>query len=61
MGKTFMATPGFPFSIVDGQGSVTGNILRKTMPTIENFVLNGRYLVLLGRAGHANPPRLICS
>ena len=50
-GKNFHGNARFSFSIVDGQGSVHWNHAPENNATIENFVLNGRYIVLLGGQG----------
>ena len=56
MEKTFTATPALlsPLSMV--RGRCTGNMLQENNATIENFVLNGRYLVLLGGQGMQSLP-----
>ena len=50
-GKNFHGNALFAFSIVDGEGKIHWNHSEKPGTTIENFVVNGRYLVLLGGQG----------
>ena len=50
-GKNFHGNALFAFSIVDGEGKVHWNHSEKQGAAIENFVVNGRYLVLLGGQG----------
>ena len=50
-GKNFHGNALFAFSIVDGEGKVHWDHSEKQGTTIENFVVNGRYLVLLGGQG----------
>ncbi|MDA0905483.1 MAG: hypothetical protein O2874_04080, partial [Verrucomicrobia bacterium] len=55
-GKNFHGNALFAFSIVDGEGKIYWNHSEKPGATIENFVLNGRYLVLLGGQGMQTLP-----
>ncbi len=58
-GKNFHGNARFSFSIVDGQGDEHWRHSQEQGSMIENVVLNGRYLVLLGGQGmKALPPRL---
>ena len=50
-GKNFQGSALFAFSIIDGEGAVHWKHATENNATIENFVLNGRYLVLLGGQG----------
>jgi hypothetical protein len=43
-GKNFHGNARFAFSIVDGEGAVHWKHAQENNATIENFVLNGRYL-----------------
>ena len=47
-GKNFHGNALFAFSIVDDVGTVYWSHAPENNATIENFVVNGRYLVLLG-------------
>ena len=55
-GKNFHGTALFAFSLVDGEGAVHWKHAQENNATIENFVLNGRYLVLLGGQGMQSLP-----
>jgi N-acetylneuraminic acid mutarotase len=55
-GKNFHGNALFAFSIVDGEGAVHWKHATENNATIENFVLNGRYLVLLGGQGMQTLP-----
>ena len=55
-GKNFHGNALFAFSIVDGEGKVHWNHAFKQGATIENFVVNGRYIVLLGGQGMQTLP-----
>ncbi|MDG1356365.1 MAG: kelch repeat-containing protein, partial [Opitutales bacterium] len=58
-GKNFHGNARFSFSIVDGLGDEHWRHSEEQGSMIENVVLNGRYLVLLGGQGmKALPPRL---
>ncbi|MDC0369502.1 SUMF1/EgtB/PvdO family nonheme iron enzyme, partial [Opitutales bacterium] len=58
-GKNFHGNARFSFSIVDGQGDEHWRHSQEQGSMIDNVVLNGRYLVLLGGQGmKALPPRL---
>jgi len=55
-GKNFHGNALFAFSIVDQEGAVHWRHAEAEDSTIENFVLNGRYLVLLGGHGMKQLP-----
>jgi len=55
-GKNFHGNALFSFSIVDGEGTVHWKHADEPDATIENFVMNGRYLVLLGGQGMQTLP-----
>ena len=55
-GKNFHGNALFAFSIVDGEGAVHWKHAQEINATIENFVLNGRYLVLLDGQGMQTLP-----
>jgi len=55
-GKNFHGNARFAFSLVDGEGAVHWKHATENNATIENFVLNGRYLVLLGGQGMQSLP-----
>ena len=55
-GKNFHGNALFAFSLVDGEGAVHWKHATENNATIENFVLNGRYLVLLGGQGMQSLP-----
>ena len=55
-GKNFHGNALFAFSLVDGEGAVHWKHAPENNATIENFVLNGRYLVLLGGQGMQSLP-----
>jgi len=55
-GQNFHGTARFAFSIVDGEGAVHWKHASENNATIENFVLNGRYLVLLDGQGMQTLP-----
>ncbi|MDA8806671.1 hypothetical protein N9N55_05555, partial [Opitutales bacterium] len=55
-GKNFHGNARFAFSLVDGEGAVHWKHAQENNATIENFVLNGRYLVLLGGQGMQTLP-----
>jgi len=58
-GANFHGTARFAFSIVDGEGQEYWRHAEDEQATIENFVLNGRYVVLLGGQGmQPLPPEL---
>ena len=58
-GTNFHGTAHFAFSIVDGEGQEYWRHAEDEQATIENFVLNGRYVVLLGGQGmQPLPPEL---
>ena len=58
-GKNFHGNALFSFSIVDGEGVVHWRNADESDAAIEIFVLNGRYLALLGGQGmQALPPDL---
>ena len=58
-GINFHGTARFTFSIVDGEGQEYWRHAEDEQATIENFVLNGRYVVLLGGQGmQPLPPEL---
>ena len=58
-GTNFHGTARFEFSIVDGEGQEYWRHAEDEQATIENFVLNGRYVVLLGGQGmQPLPPEL---
>ncbi|MEL0004753.1 MAG: hypothetical protein VW643_03045, partial [Opitutales bacterium] len=58
-GTNFHGTARFAFSIVDGEGQEYWRHAEDEQATIENFVLNGRYVVLLGGQGmQPLPPEL---
>jgi formylglycine-generating enzyme required for sulfatase activity len=58
-GTNFHGTARFAFSIVDGEGQEYWRHAEDEQATIENFVLNGRYIVLLGGQGmQPLPPEL---
>jgi formylglycine-generating enzyme required for sulfatase activity len=58
-GTNFHGTARFAFSIVDGEGQEHWRHAEDEQATIENFVLNGRYVVLLGGQGmQPLPPEL---
>jgi formylglycine-generating enzyme required for sulfatase activity len=58
-GTNFHGTARFTFSIVDGDGQEYWRHAEDEQATIENFVLNGRYVVLLGGQGmQPLPPEL---
>jgi hypothetical protein len=55
-GTNFHGNALFSFSVVDGEGTVHWKHANKEDSTIENFVMNGRYLVLLGGQGMQTLP-----
>jgi hypothetical protein len=55
-GTNFHGHALFSFSIVDDEGTVHWKHANKEDSTIENFVMNGRYLVLLGGQGMQTLP-----
>jgi hypothetical protein len=55
-GKNFHGNALFAFSIVDGEGAVHWKHAQEINATIENFVVNGRYFVLLGGQGMQTLP-----
>ncbi|MGA1101925.1 MAG: hypothetical protein ACO3VB_09175, partial [Opitutales bacterium] len=55
-GKNFHGNALFAFSIVDSESVVHWKHAQENNATIENFVLNGRYLVLLGGQGMQTLP-----
>ena len=55
-GTNFHGNALFSFSIVDGEGTVHWKHAEEPDSTIENFVMNGRYLVLLGGQGMQTLP-----
>jgi hypothetical protein len=55
-GKNFHGNALFSFSIVDGEGTVQWKHAEEPDSKIENFVMNGRYLVLLGGQGMQTLP-----
>jgi len=55
-GTNFHGNALFSFSIVDGEGAVHWKHANEPDARIENFVMNGRYLVLLGGQGMQTLP-----
>ena len=55
-GTNFHGHALFSFSIVDGEGKVQWKHAEETNATIEDFVMYGRYLVLLGGQGMQTMP-----
>jgi N-acetylneuraminic acid mutarotase len=55
-GKNFHGNALFAFSLVDGEGAVHWKHANEPDARIENFVMNGRYLVLLGGQGMQTLP-----
>ena len=55
-GKNFHGNALFAFSLVDGEGAEHWKHASENNATIENFVLNGRYLVLLDGQGMQTLP-----